>query len=151
MQTHLPRTIARLFALFVLCSPFYGYSQPTEQIIVAVNASVPVKQLSPSQLRRIFTMRQNQWPNGESITVFVLSNNNPYHQLFSKTMLSLFPYQLDRLWDKLMYSGQGERPIEVKDMTEMQLQISNTPGSIGYITTTKPLKNISAINVKVDE
>ncbi|WP_416306860.1 hypothetical protein [Neptunicella sp. SCSIO 80796] len=137
--------------MLLLSRPFAGYPQSSEQVYVGVNSSVSVKQLSPAQLRRIFTMRQNSWPNGDPITVFVLDTNNPYHQYFSKSVLDLFPYQLERLWNKLVYSGQGERPIKVDNMTEMQDKVSQTQGSIGYFPIQDKLSNIHLINVKEDE
>ncbi|WP_438865517.1 substrate-binding domain-containing protein [Neptunicella sp.] len=140
-----------LLGIVLVSHPLPSISQPSNQVFVGVNPSVSVKQLSIAQLRRIFTMRQNNWPNGDPITVFVLNTNNSYHQYFTKSVLDLFPYQLERLWNKLVYSGQGERPIMVSDMLEMQQRVANTPGAIGYFSGLDKLININLVNIKEEK
>jgi hypothetical protein len=53
-------------------------------------------------------MRQTTWSNGQAITVNVLPNQHQTHQAFSTKVLGMFPYQLDRIWNKLVFSGLGE-------------------------------------------
>jgi len=44
----------------------------------------------------------------------------------------MFPYQLDRIWNKLTYSGLGVAPIMVNTANELIAAVKNTPGAIGY-------------------
>lgn len=118
---------------------------------VYVNKTVPVTDLTPAQLRRIFSMRQTQWPNGDPIKVVVFKSQNPIHQQFSKNILQLFPYQLERIWNRLIYSGQGERPTEVDTPQQMQRFISNNQGAIGYVSTIDTITDAHLINVKEDK
>lgn len=48
----------------------------------------------------------------------------------------MFPYQLNRIWHKLTYSGLGIAPTVVQSEQELVNAIINTPGSIGYIDDT---------------
>lgn len=100
---------------------------------VVVNPSVEVKELSVDQIRRIFSMRQTTWSNDQAITVYVLLNQHQTHQIFSTKVLGMFPYQLDRIWNKLVYSGLGEEPIKVKSEQELLERVSQMPGAIGYV------------------
>jgi len=95
--------------------------------------SVDVKFLSTSQLRRIYTMRQIRWPNQEAIVVYVLPSQHDTHKHFSKNMLHMFPYQLDRIWNKLTFSGLGVAPRIVKSQEELIYAVSETRGAIGYV------------------
>ncbi len=52
-------------------------------------------------------MRQTQWANGLRITAYVLPRQHSIHLRFTKDKLQMFPYQLDRIWNKLTYSGLG--------------------------------------------
>ncbi|MBN7823597.1 hypothetical protein [Bowmanella dokdonensis] len=104
------------------------------EVQVIVSDSINLDELSAAQLRRIFTMRQRQWPSGEPIKVYVLPNQDPLHQHFTKSQLSMFPYQLERLWNKLVYSGLSERPLEVYSQDQMLKAIGATPGAIGYLS-----------------
>ncbi len=45
----------------------------------------------------------------------------------------MFPYQLDRAWQKLTFSGIGTPPAEVSSAAEMLKLLQSTPGAIGYL------------------
>lgn len=106
---------------------------------VVVNSNVPETRLTRSTLRAIFSMRLRTWPDGSLIKVFVLSDNSPLHIQFSKKILNIFPYQLRRTWDRLVYSGTGQAPIEVNSVKEMTNKVASMPGAIGYL----PSENIN--------
>ena len=92
-------------------------------------------------------MRQTAWSNNQAITVYVLSNQHQTHQAFSTKILGMFPYQLDRIWNKLVYSGLGEEPIKVQSEKEMLERVSQKPGAIGYVMQQVSGDNINVITV----
>ena len=92
--------------------------------------------LTTLQLRRIFTMRQLRWSDDTPISIFVLPSQHHIHHRFSKEHLKIFPYQLNRIWHKLTYSGLGVAPTVVQSEQELVDAIIKTPGSIGYIQDT---------------
>lgn len=99
---------------------------------IIVNPSVNVRSISASSLRNIYTLRQTSWPGGQAIVVFVLPDNHPAHEAFTKEKLGLYPYRLRQIWDRLSYSGMASAPIEVKDENELRARVRFTPGAIGY-------------------
>ena len=102
-------------------------------IEIYVNASVPEKNYTLSEIRAIFAMRKTVWSDGSKIHVFVFPDNSPEHRQFTKSRLNMFPHQFRRIWDRLIFSGVGLAPVEVQSFEEMQEQLENTPGSIGYL------------------
>jgi len=112
--------------LFITIKPALGQ-------VVAVHHSLIQEKISQQTLRAIFSMRHNKWPDGTPIRVFVLNTGNMNHREFCKLVLGVFPYQLQRTWDSLVYSGTGQAPLQVKSIAEMKEKIKNTPGSIGYL------------------
>ncbi|WP_440874962.1 hypothetical protein [Thalassotalea sp. PLHSN55] len=112
-----------------------------------VNPTVETTSLSTSQLRRIYSMRQVRWSDGTAIAVFVLPSQHPVHQRFSKDVLRLFPYQLDRIWNKLTFSGLGLRPILVNSEQELLKKIASVPGAIGYVENKEGVDNVVVIKV----
>jgi len=104
---------------------------------VIVNSSV-ADNLPKRALRAIFGMRLSRWPDDNSeITVFVLADENPSHAQFCKTTLNVFPHQLRRAWDRLVFSGTGQAPIQVTSEAEMLRRVAETPGAIGYVVKKK--------------
>jgi ABC-type phosphate transport system substrate-binding protein len=113
-----------------------------------VHPSVSETELTTSQLRRIYTMRQTQWSDGQRITVFVLPRHHVLHLKFSKERLEMFPYQLDRIWNKLIYSGLGVAPITITSPEALIEAVKKTPGAIGYVEKLKDERLLYVIEIK---
>ena len=99
---------------------------------VITNEDLDCGVLTRNQARLFFTMRLPTCPNGQSVKVFVLPDDDPLHAEFVKTVLGLFPYQLRQVWDRQVFSGTGQAPITVRNEQEMIERVATTPGAIGY-------------------
>lgn len=133
---------SRLFlAAFLLVS-----CVAVQAVEIIANRGVAVSSLSLASARAIFGMRQVKWPDGTPIRVFVLSDEHATHGAVCKERLNLFPYQLRQSWDRLVYSGIAQAPIEVSSEEELLNKVAATPGAIGYVRKVKnndPVKIIS--------
>ncbi len=113
------------------------WSQPAlpagEPVIVA-HADVLQTSITLNQARGLFGMRSPQWPDGRAVKVYVLPDRHPLHDVFCKTILNIFPHQLRTAWDRQVYSGTGQAPIEVANEDEMLARIAATPGAVGYVS-----------------
>ncbi|MEN8822674.1 MAG: hypothetical protein ABF271_16395 [Abyssibacter sp.] len=99
----------------------------------SVDAALP-----QDTLRAVFSMRQQTWPNGQRVQVFVFPDHSQDHQHFCKHMLGTFPYVLRAIWDRLVFTGTGFAPIEVQSADEMRRRVNQTPGAIGYLVHRTP-------------
>ena len=141
----------QLITLFTVKICLLLFSTPTiasgeTKLIVPLGSDV--ESLSTSSMRAIFSMRLTQWPDGSPIVVFVLPDKSPNHRLFTQKVLSMFPHQLRRSWDRIQYSGTGMPPIEVQSSTEMVRRVSSTPGAIGYIEERYLSDDIRALSIQ---
>ncbi len=116
--------------------------------LVVVHSDVPVDMLSQAQLRSIFLKRQVIWPDGVAIKVFILPVKSVMHRQFSQSHLQMFPYQLDRAWQKLTFSGIGTPPAEVNSAAEMLKLLQSTPGAIGYLPAEYETTDAKIIQIK---
>ena len=46
-----------------------------------------------------------------------------------KEILGVFPHQLRTAWDRLVFSGTGQAPLEVADEEEMRIRIAGIDGT----------------------
>lgn len=129
--THRPLMHAIGVLLLLTCLTANGVVQAADAVIT--HPDNPNSELPLSSLRAVFSMRLNTWPDGSQVTVFVLPDRHPAHAHFSRTILKMLPYRLRREWDRLVFSGTGIAPIEVKDEADMKQRVASTPGSIGYL------------------
>ncbi len=118
------------------------------EVRAIVNISVQHQEFSKLELRRIFSRKQVFWPDGQPIVVIVLASKNKLHQRFSKETLKIFPYQLDRIWNKLTYSGIGTGPMVVSTSKELINAVKSTPGAIGYAEDLEQGGDVHVVNIK---
>ena len=126
-KAHL-RAIVVTVAMLCAALPVFA-----DQALIA-NASVGVESLSLNTTRLLFSMQLPQWPDGSAVRVFVLPDDHPRHRAFSKDLLTLYPRQLRRVWDRQLYSGTGQAPETVADEAAMRKAVAGTPGAIGYLS-----------------
>lgn len=116
-----------------LCAVMVGVCPVLAAQDIVVNPSVSQASVAKSTLRAIFGMRLRNWSDNTPITVFVLRNDDPVHTAFSKEVLNMFPHQLQRAWDRLVFSGTGQAPVVVNSVQEMAERVAATPGAVGYL------------------
>lgn len=135
-------------ALMLLCVCPVLFSPIVQAQYIVTHPSNDTKHISASTLRAIFSMRINEWPDGTPITVFVLDKDSKQHDEFCKNVLQIFPYQLQRTWNRLVFSGSGQAPKRVKSIAEMKNSILSTPGAIGYLPEDTIDENIRILSVQ---
>lgn len=138
------RFLALLGFLFLLPATFAG----TEETVVVLHAQEhPTAAFSRGALQAIFGMRLRTWPDGSAIKVFVLPDNHPAHIAFCKNVLHVFPHEMRSAWDRLVFSGTGQAPIEVATEEAMRAKLATTPGAIGYLSNAAANDTAGAITV----
>jgi ABC-type phosphate transport system substrate-binding protein len=105
-----------------------------DSIYVIVNSANPQVSISQTGLNAIFNMRLRQWNDGSPVTVYVFQDEDPLHKSFCKQKLHVFPHQIRRGWNRLIFSGTGQAPLVVETKEDMLKQVSETPGAIGYLS-----------------
>ncbi|NRD75130.1 hypothetical protein HQQ94_18280 [Shewanella sp. VB17] len=118
---------------------FYLFCAHSIAAQVIVNDSAVDHRLSLQELRLIFSMQKTYWPDGNKIHVFILTPSSDLHKEFCVQQLDMMPYMLQKRWDRLVFSGTGERPEILRSEAEMKQLILQTPGAIGYISNTGSL------------
>ena len=120
----------------------------TRAVYAVVNRNTTQHVISRNGLSAIFKMRLRHWQDGSPVTVFVLGDENPLHKLFCKKILNVFPHQMRRSWNKLVFSGTGQAPIQVANKEEMIKKISTTPGAVGYLSGQDLTDNIRILELE---
>lgn len=116
--------------LFV-CLTFMSIVVDAQSVIA--HPDVKVNKLSQAMMRSIFLMRSTAWEDGTPVFVVTLEPSDPLHIEFCKNILGLFPYQLQQIWDRIIFTGTGQSPHYAVSTDELKQLISSTPGAIGYI------------------
>jgi hypothetical protein len=129
----LPRPNYILYPVWIilLTACLFVSRAPAQEVVI--NPDAGITKIDLPTLRAIFGMRQTEWPNGISVTPFVMDSDSQLHTRFAKNVLQVFPYQLQQAWDRLVFSGTGQAPLVVNSPSEMRRRVAQTPGGIGYL------------------
>lgn len=123
-----------MYKLIIYSIVCYFWFISCEAVELAINHSVPKSEVMTREVVwAIFSREIKTWSDGTPTIVFVLNDDDPVHEQFTKQLLESFPYQLHKAWDRRVFSGTGQAPIEVNSLKEMFESIIQTPGSIGYL------------------
>lgn len=112
---------------------------------VILNGDSGITNLDSAYLSQIFAMQIRKWPNGMAIQVFTLPSDNDIHREFVISRLHIQAHQLDRIWNRMLFTGTGKAPAVVNSQAEMIEMIQNTPGAIGYTSADYPAGNITTL------
>ncbi|MGH8592045.1 MAG: hypothetical protein ACREXX_22850 [Gammaproteobacteria bacterium] len=137
---------------------------------VVVNPAAPAgPAIARNTLSAIFGMRLRAWEDGSPIRVYVLPDNHAAHVMFCKQILGLFPHQYRTAWDRLVYSGTGQAPIEVASEEEMRTRVAGarsdtlivvdteeemrtkvagTSGALGYLSRKMIDESVTALPIQ---
>jgi len=115
---------------------------------VILNDDADITRLDSASLTQIFAMQIRKWPNGLAIQVFTLPSENELHREFVVNRLHIQAHQLDRIWNRMLFTGTGKAPAVVKSQAEMVEMIRSTPGAIGYTAADYPTGNIVTLGDK---
>jgi hypothetical protein len=119
----------------------------TAQELIA-HSSTDIESLSRTEARLYLTMRLKNWPDGTSVKIFVLPDNDSLHQRFVNSILGLYPYQLRRVWDRQLFTGTGQAPVTVSSVEEMVQRVAQTPGALGYADSGVKNPDVRIIKVR---
>lgn len=112
-----------------ICFPVQANSTP----VVIYHADIPIEELSKNSFVRLYGMQKKVWQDGTPVKVYILPKNSQIHKDFVLKFLNMQPYQMNRLWHRLLFSGTGSVPEEVSTVEEIIERVSSTSGAIGYI------------------
>jgi hypothetical protein len=109
-------------------------AEPSPSAQIIVGPGLEGVALDRDLLRAVFTLRLRAWPNGPTVRIFVLPDDNPLSDLFYREQLGMYSYVLRAAWDRMVFTGTGLAPTIVHSEQEMRERVRLTPGAIGYVS-----------------
>jgi len=133
-----------LIQISCFLSPSHAFAQQNAESVVLVHYPdgkivefKDQKAYPQDLLDKIFTAKIKSWPDGLPIKVFILPTNSTVHRNFVEETLHSNIFEMQRILSRLIFSGRGIAPLELKNEQEMLETIQTTAGSIGYISKHK--------------
>lgn len=109
-------------------------SASVEPLVIVVNRSNPVDDLSFSELRRIFLGNRSHWANGRRITLVMRDPGEPERKTILRDVCAMSEDQLKMHYLHGLYTGEIlVSPKILATPTGVRKFVFNVPGAIGYL------------------
>lgn len=105
-----------------------------DTLAIIVNRANPVEDLSMRELRRIFMLETQNWPNGRKITVMLREKGQPERTEAIRLICGISDAEYERHVLFQTFRGSiGWGPRAILSASAMLRFVFNAPGAIGYV------------------
>ncbi|RKF15561.1 hypothetical protein DBZ36_14325 [Alginatibacterium sediminis] len=119
----------------------------SQSIYVVLNRARSQEKIDIGIANRLFSLRQLTWPDGHPVQLVCFPDSNAVHVKFSKAVLDIFPYQLRKHWDRLVYTGVATAPKQVRTDQQLIHTITHNADAIAYSNKEISDDNVYSIQI----
>ena len=123
-------------------------SPPPEALVIVVNRSNELDNLSLSDLRRIFLGRRSHWANGRRITLVMREPGDPERRVVIREICGMTEDQLKTQFIRGLYTGEIlTTPKTLATPAGVRKFIFNVPGAIGYLRLSDVDASVKSVRI----
>lgn len=104
-----------------------------QSFVIVVNKANPVKSLSVTELRRIFTKQTRMWPHAESMVPVDWDATSEIRQAFSRQVLNRSVREMAEYWVQQSVTQGLAPPTTQKSSRAVLRFVASVPGAISYM------------------
>lgn len=102
------------------------------EVIVVAGAKSPVGTLTKEQVAQIYLGKVKSYPGGGA-AVTAITGSGAIRDEFLSSVLEKTDSQARATWSRLVFTGTGNAPKELKDAAETKQLVANNPNIVGVI------------------
>ncbi len=129
-----------------------GAKAAGDPIVVIVNASNPVDNLSVGELKKLFLSDRSRWDTGKAVAPVMLAAGAPERAAFLKIVCGMSDADLSKYFLQAAFTGKSATPPkEVGNAGAVRAFVAASPGAIGFVKAGDlPAGDAAVKAVKVD-
>ncbi len=105
-----------------------------DSIVVIVNTSNPVENLSLGELKKLFFSDRSKWDTGKSVYPVMMASGAPERTAFLKIVCGMSDADFGKYFMQAAFSGKSATPPkEVASAAAVKGVVSSSPGAIGFV------------------
>jgi ABC-type phosphate transport system substrate-binding protein len=105
-----------------------------DPIVVIVNSSNPVDNLSSGELRKLFLADRSYWGPGREVSPVMLAVGAPERTQFLRVVCGMSDSDFDRYMLRADFTGKSVTPPKVVgSVREVRRIVGNSPGAISFV------------------
>lgn len=105
-----------------------------DPIVVIVNSSNPVDNLSMSELKKLFLSDRDRWDTGKSVAPVMVVAGAPERTAFLKIVCGMNDADFGKYFLQAAFTGKSATPPkEVSNSAALKSFVAISPGAIGFV------------------
>jgi ABC-type phosphate transport system substrate-binding protein len=123
-----------------------------DSIVVIVNNSNPIDNLSMGELKKLFLSDRSRWDTGKAVAPVMLAPGAPERTSFLKIVCGMSDADLSKYFMQAAFTGKSATPPkEVGSAGAVKAFVAGSPGAIGFVKAGDLPSGATTVNaVKVD-
>ncbi len=134
--------VAAALASSLACSA----ASAVADVVAVVSAKSPIDTLSKTQVTDIFLGRANRFPDGTPAVPIDQSEGSAVHAEFYASFAGRTTAQVKAYWSRIIFTGRGQPPKAVSNVSELKQLLANDPRAIGYIDRSDLDSSVKVLN-----
>jgi ABC-type phosphate transport system substrate-binding protein len=105
-------------------------------IVVIVNASNPVDNLTVGDLKKLFLSERSRWDTGKAVAPVMVTAGAPERTAFLKIVCGMNDADFGKYFMQAAFTGKSATPPkEVGGAQSVKSTVAGSPGAIGFVKT----------------
>jgi ABC-type phosphate transport system substrate-binding protein len=105
-----------------------------DPIVVIVNASNPVANLTVGELKKLFLSDRSKWDTGKSVAPVMMGAGTPERSAFLKIVCGMSDADFGKYFLQAAFTGKSATPPkEVSSAQSVKSTVATSPGAIGFV------------------
>jgi ABC-type phosphate transport system substrate-binding protein len=118
-----------------------------EELVVIVNASSGVKEMTEEEVIHIFMGRHKRLSNGHLAFPVEQVGNAELRARFYQTLMNVPMPQIRSYWARMWFSGQAQPPLEIGTSEEVIELVRANKGAIAFVERSKLVDGVKPVLV----
>ena len=116
-------------------------------VVVIANMSVSANEIDSKTIQRIFYGKKSRWADDTKIVPVMLQSGET-HTEFVENILKKSVTKFITYWKQALFTGKGIPPKSFDEESDLVRYVSETPGAIGFVSSSADLKDVKQISVR---
>jgi ABC-type phosphate transport system substrate-binding protein len=141
------KTLFCFFTVALLVAPL-TVKAADEDLVVIVNKTNPVENLTKLQLRKLILGEQDSWPGGKKVSVILRATGQPEREGVLRAVCGMSEDDFNQHLLHASTNGEtGAPPKALGSAVAVRQLVATLPGGIGFVASSEVNDSVKAVTV----
>ena len=132
----------------LLVQPSFAEDAASGDIAIVVNPTNKISNLSLDELRDLWSLRQQFWPSGHRVVLFLPAGSSPQKAVLLRKLYEMSDADLRRYWTEQLFRGAiAAIPSTIPSTTRTELAVQQSAGGIAAVPAAEVPASVRVVSI----